>query len=389
LTILMLALFLVGCSRQVPPYWPDLSVEGTAAEDGTVYVAQANGQVFALQADTGAVQWAYPEIQRGGGGLLSGCSGPTMTDGPFYSAPAFDLELLYLGSAGEQRRSLFGGSTNNSGLRALNKMGTLQWEFKDSTDRAVTPPTIAGTTVYLASSDHNVYAIDTETRQAHWTFETDNWVWATPLVVEDRVYIASMDHRLYAVDDADGSLLWEFADARGALPATPALANEVLYFGSLTGHIYAVQAGEGTALWDRAVEGGMWATPLILDQDGVSALYFGTLNGTIYALDTRDGSEIWRRQVPGEVRGSPAHVDGTLYFGCADGQLYAFDAQSGQPTVSPLGQQIEKASIYASPVYDGQQLYVVATTGDVFALDPSRNAIVWQTNPLEQDREEN
>jgi outer membrane protein assembly factor BamB len=389
LAILVLALFLVGCGRQVPPYWPDLSVEGLAAQDGTVYVAQVNGQVFALQAATGAVQWTYPVIQQGGGGLLRGCSGPSVTDGPFHSAPAFDQELLYLGSAGAQQRSLFGGSSNNSGLRALNKMGTLQWEFKGATDRTVASPAMAGTTVYLASSDHNVYAIDTETRQVRWTFETENWVWATPLVVEGRVYIASMDHSLYAVDDTDGSLLWEFAGAPGALPATPALANEVLYFGSLAGHMYAAQAQEGSPLWDKEVDGGMWSTPLILDQDGSSALYFGTLNGTIYALDTKDGSELWSTQVPGEVRGSPAYVDGTLYFGCADGRLYAFDARTGQETISPLGQQIENASIYASPVYDGQQLYVVATSGDVFALDPSRSAIVWQTNPLEKVREEN
>jgi outer membrane protein assembly factor BamB len=197
--------------------------------------------VFALQANTGSTLWAYPAVQqRSGGGLLGGCSGPTATDGPFHSAPAFDPENLYLGSAGEQQRSLFGQSTNNSGLRTLNKTGMLQWEFKGTTDRTVSSPAISGTTVYLASSDHNVYAIDTETRQARWTLETKNWVWSTPLVVEDKVYIASMDHALYAVDDADGSVLWTFAGAPGALPAAPAIAQDVLYFGSLAGHMYAV-----------------------------------------------------------------------------------------------------------------------------------------------------
>jgi outer membrane protein assembly factor BamB len=386
--ILILALFLAGCGRQVPPYWPDLSVEGLAAQDGTVYVAEVNGQVFALQGETGAVQWTYPAVEQRSGGLLSGCSAPAATDGPFHAAPAFNPDFLYLGSAGGVQRSLFGGSTNSSGLRALNKMGTLQWEFKGATDRTVASPAVSGTTVYLASSDHNVYAVDTETRQPRWTFETENWVWATPLVVDDRVYIASMDHSLYAVDDADGSLIWAFTGEPGALPATPAIADEVLYFGSLAGRMYAVQAENGVLKWDKAIDGGMWATPLILAQDGVSALYFGTLDGAIYALDTRDGSELWKQQVPDEVRGTPAHVDGTLYFGCADGKLYAFDARSGQETVSPLGQQIENASIYASPVYDGQQLYVVATNGAVFALDPARNAIVWQVNPLERNREE-
>jgi outer membrane protein assembly factor BamB len=383
--ILIAALFLAGCGRQVPPYWPDLSVESLAAQEGTVYVAQATGQVFALQTSTGTVQWTYPATAERSGGLLSGCSAPAATDGPFHAAPAFDQDHVYLGSAGGVQRSLFGGSTNSSGLRALNKMGTLQWEFKDTSDRTVVSPAISSTTVYLPSSDHNVYAVDTETRQARWTFETENWVWATPLVVEDRVYIASMDHNLYAVDDANGSLLWTFTGAPGALPATPAIDQGVLYFGSLAGQMYAVLAPDGALKWNKEIEGGMWATPLILTQDGASALYFGTLDGIIYALDATDGSELWTQNVPGEVRGSPAHVNGTLYFGCADGKLYAFDAQSGQETISPLGQQIENASIYASPVYDGQQLYIVATNGAVFALDPVQNTVVWQVNPLERD----
>jgi outer membrane protein assembly factor BamB len=386
--ILVLTAFLAGCGRQVPAYWPDLSVEGLAAQDGTVYVAQINGQVFALRADTGTIQWTYPLIEERSGGLLGGCSGPTATDGPFHSAPAFDQDYVFLGSAGEQQRSLFGRGSNNAGLRVLNKLGTLQWEFKGATDRTVASPAIAGTTVYLPSSDHNVYAVDMETREARWTFETENWVWATPLVIENTVYIASMDHALYAVDDSSGALIWEFGDAPGALPATPAIANETLYFGSLSGHVYAVQATSGDLLWEKETAGGMWATPLFIDQDGVSTLYFGTLDGTIYALDASDGSEVWKQNVPDEVRGSPAHVEGILYFGCGNGRLYAFDARTGQETATPMGQPSEDVAIHASPVYDGQQLYVVATNGEVFAMDLDGQTIVWRANPLARDREE-
>jgi outer membrane protein assembly factor BamB len=71
-----------------------------------------------------------------------------------------------------------------------------------------------------------------------------------------------------------------------------------------------------------------------------------------------------------------------VHFGCEDGKLYAFDAQEGTEVVSPLGQTLEDASIYTSPVFDGTRLYVVATNGQIFAVDPERDAIVWQTNPL-------
>ena len=88
------------------------------------------------------------------------------------------------------------------------------------------------------------------------------------------------------------------------------------------------------------------------------------------------------------MRGTPAYASGVLYFGSEDGQLYAFEAQDGSPGISPLGQRIDKASIYTSPVYNGEYLFVVATDGQVFALDPQRSAVVWEANPLSAENEQ-
>jgi outer membrane protein assembly factor BamB len=311
---------------------------------------------------------------------------------------------LYLSSAGEKQQSIFGGGDNRAGLRALNTLGTLQWDWRGTVERSVASPALGDATAYLPSSDHSVYAIDLATQQPKWTFTTRNWVWATPLLAQDRVYVASMDHSLYAVDDADGALIWEFRGNPGALPAGPALSSSessapgLLFFGSLGGHVYAVRSEDGKLGWEAKVDHGVWASPRLVEdaEQGISALYVGTLKGTVYALDPRDGSELWKQEIPGEgeIRGTPAYVAGTesnaatLYVGHEDGRLYAFDARTGEQVPSPLGQQVQGASLFASPAFDGQHLYVVATSGEVFALDPQRNAVVWQTNPLERAREE-
>jgi outer membrane protein assembly factor BamB len=377
LVVVMLALVAVSCGKQIPPYWPDLTVVGD-----TVYVAEMNGQVFALDAETGSVTWSYPIIEQRRGGLLSGCSASGPADGPFFSAPAISEEFVYLGSAGEQARSLFSKGENMSGLRVLNKLGTLQWAFKGTRDRTVASPVLSESTVYLPSSDYSVYAVDLETRDARWAFETNNWVWASPLAVEDKVFIASMDHKLYAVDVQTGSEVWRFEGATGALPAAPALANDTLYFGSLDGWVFAVEAQTGTLVWRLEVDGGVWATPRI---EG-DALYFGTLGGVIYALDAADGSELWQKQADGEVRGTPAYADGMLYFGSESGKLYAFAAEDGTEGLSPLGEQLG-AAIYTSPVFDGQHLYIVATDGQIMALDLDRSVVAWRVNPLDRDEE--
>ncbi len=372
-------LLLGGCGRRVPPYWPDLAVN-----EGVVYVAEANGQLFALQADSGDLLWQYPIVEQKKGGLLGGCSARALSDGPFFAAPAVEGNYVYLSSAGALQRSLFGKGENMAGLRALDRNGTLQWSFKDVGDRSVASPTVANGVVYLPSSDHKVYAVDVETHQVRWTFETGNWVWASPLVVSDTVYIASMDHVLYAVDAANGRLRWRFDRPRSALPAAPAYATGTLYLGSLDGHIYAIRASGGELLWEQKVEGNVWATPVVNGE----VLYFGTLRGKVYALRTQDGSEVWQKDLESEVRGTPAYVNGTLYFGCESGRLYAFDARTGEAKPSPLDEPLRRASIYTSPVFDGQRLYIVATDGQVIALDPERNVTVWKVNPLELERED-
>ncbi len=373
---LILSTLLVGCGRAVDGTWPDLIVSGE-----TVYMVST--QVFALQADTGKLLWNYPGAAQRSGGLLGGCSAPQATDGPFTSAPAFDESLVYVASGGEQQKSIWGAGANMAGLRALNQFGALQWKFDDLSAPALARPALSGNTVYMASSDHKVYAIDIETQKTRWTFETDNWVWATPVVIDGTVFIASMDHRLYAVDNETGTVQWTFDGAHSALPSAPAYVadvdgRDVLYQNALDGHVYAVDAQTGDPIWETIVSGTVWVSPLVHD----GALYLGTLQGAIYALSAQDGAILWSKSVGGEVRSQPAFVDGWLYFGCEDGKLYVFGADDGTERASPLGDKVEKASIFTTPVYDGKHLYVVATDGTVYALDLERSIVVWEKNPL-------
>lgn len=376
---LILSTLLIGCGRTIAGTWPDLVVSGE-----TVYMVST--QVFALQAETGAVLWKYPGTPQRSGGLLGGCSAAQLSDGPFTSAPTVSDTLIYVASAGEKQKSIWGKGENMAGLRTLNEFGTLQWKFDETTSSALARPTLSGNTMYMASSDHKVYAISTETQTARWTFETENWVWAAPLVINGRVYIASMDHKLYAVNDETGTAEWTFDLSHSALPAAPAYAIDadgrgVLYQNTLDGHVYAIDAETGNLIWESRAAGTIWASPLV---EG-NMLYLGTLQGTVYALSTEDGSTLWSKLVGGEVRSKPALVNGLLYFGCEDGKLYVFDAIDGTESASPLGDKVEKASIHTTPVYDGKRLYVVATDGTVYAIDLERSVIVWEKNPLTQE----
>jgi outer membrane protein assembly factor BamB len=59
---------------------------------------------------------------------------------------------------------------------------------------------VADRTVYVASNDHNVYALDATTGTARWAYDTGD-IASSPTVADRTVYVASNDH-VYALDAA-------------------------------------------------------------------------------------------------------------------------------------------------------------------------------------------
>ena len=103
----------------------------------------------------------------------------------------------------------------------------------------------------------------TELHGVKWTFHTGAAVISTPAVADGTVYVGSSDHNLYALDAASGALAWQFTTAgerrfsgkhlHGAEPAaevmpdpfdvflsSPVVAAGVVYFGSWDGQLYAI-----------------------------------------------------------------------------------------------------------------------------------------------------
>ena len=72
------------------------------------------------------------------------------------------------------------------------------WAFETG-DRVLSSPVVSGGTVYVGSADGRLYAIDAETGQEQWAFETDGPV-GSPAVSGGTVYVGSNDGSLYAVE---------------------------------------------------------------------------------------------------------------------------------------------------------------------------------------------
>jgi outer membrane protein assembly factor BamB len=184
--------------------------------------------------------------------------------GTFLSVPAAANGLIYVGV--DQSLDAFDAAT-----------GALRWSGPTG-DAVWSTPTISGGSVYVGSSDHSVYAFDAVTGTPRWTAPTGDRVYATaPVAAAGNVYAGSLDRRVHAFDAATGAERWTFSTG-DSLTGSPAVANGVVFIGSLDGTFYALDAATGSALWSDAVGRPIGSSPAI----GAESVYIATAR-TLFA----------------------------------------------------------------------------------------------------------
>ncbi|MBD3267026.1 PQQ-binding-like beta-propeller repeat protein [bacterium] len=170
--------------------------------------------------------------------------------------------------------------------------------------------------------------------QLLWTFSTQASVTASPVIGTDgTVYLASTDGNLYAIDQA-GREKWVFT-AEESIFGTPAIAPDgSILFGDLEGKYYAVNP-DGTRKWLYRFRSGLekriLASPVV-NEDGQS--FICGWNKEVHAVDA-DGLVVWKKSLSGLLTSSPVmDAENHVYFGEKDGNqlaIHQFSPSSSYP----------------------------------------------------------
>jgi outer membrane protein assembly factor BamB len=128
---------------------------------------------------------------------------------------------------------------------------SVRWTY--DTGGGVIRPAVAGGTVYIASDDGTVTALDAATGRLRWTYTPRSWIsselgtgWETyvvsgPAVAGGTVCISG-DGTVFALDAATGRLRWTHTTA-DAVASSPAVAGGTVYIGGQDGAVFALDAG--------------------------------------------------------------------------------------------------------------------------------------------------
>jgi outer membrane protein assembly factor BamB len=312
--------------------WP-----GVSGNEGVAYMAYA-ADVAAIDMIDGSLSWRYPEE-------------PGRTT--FFAAPTVDGDQLLVG---DYVHTLYGLDLQN---------GFEKWRFEDAKDKYIAPAVATEDLILAPNADGTLYALDKQGNLV-WKYATEAAIWGAPVVDGDTVFVASLDRSLYALDLSDGDLVWSI-ELGGSMMGSPAVSEDMVFVGTIGNNIFAVSKQTGNQVWTFETNDAVWAAPVYQDD----LVYVGDLSGSIFTLEsqtgklanqisvdgsvigagaltedglvfvtengnvlgvTKDGSKDWSRMVEGTLNQVPVVVDGTILISVyeSDSPVVAFDQTGTQ-----------------------------------------------------------
>ena len=275
----------------------DFYLSSPAVYQGAVYFGSGDGNVYALDAATGALKWKFQtgDVVHASAAIADGLVVVGSWDGILYALQA--------------------------------DTGKVEWQLQTGVDPKIgnqqgfqSSAAVANGVVYVGCRDSNVYAIDLKTGQKKWALNNGgSWVITSPAVNDGKVYYGTSDTGLFhALDAATGAKLFSF-DAKFPVFSSPAIAGGVLYVGSFDGKLHAVDLKTFKPLWDFTTEASKQNAPALTGADG--RLDFGKVIRFLFVDEMNAG--VVKLFSTGSVVSSPAIDNDAVYFGSTDGAVYA------------------------------------------------------------------
>ena len=222
-------------------------IGGVFASEETVFFGSSDGNVYALDIESGAIRLGWP----------------FETGEAVWSTPLLSGDTLYVASL-------------DGRLYAVDAdTGVERWSFSTSAGIA-SPPVLdeeAGL-IYVGGFDSQLHAVDTATHEERWALTADNWFWTRPLVADGVVYAGSLDGNVYAIDATTGDPHWTAPFATKApVRSGVVITNGLLIIIDRDGNVYGVDPEDGAPAFGapRALGSDVLADPLVIAGDGVAS----------------------------------------------------------------------------------------------------------------------
>ncbi|THE65784.1 pyrrolo-quinoline quinone [Salinadaptatus halalkaliphilus] len=304
-------------------------------------------------------------------------------------APVYDRNTVFVGTS---RGTLYA-------LEAETGRRRFTVETTAATD---VPPAVSRDRVYVGTETGAVVAVDPETGDQIWQTDLPGDHAAGPTLPpsDDRLYVAH-DAGVSALETETGDLVWTY-ETETATVGSPAVADDRewsgprLFVGTIAETIVGLEAESGEERWTAPADGAVAAGPAVAD----GRVYVADEGGTLLSLDPDSGQTWFTYQIQGGFTSSPTvcpgdaptadagsatdqaeDEEGTTFVGADDGYVHVTDTTFGRRKVrgwlfSKKGIALD-GEVRASPVAVGDIACVADTTGSVYGIDAADYDLWW------------
>jgi outer membrane protein assembly factor BamB len=318
--------------------------------DGTVYIGSDDGNLYAIDSQTGDELWRFK------------------TGAEIKSVPSVGPDgIIYFGSL-------------DNFFYALNQNGALKWSINIG-DYIFSSPAVTsdGRTIYVGASDNKFYAINSS-GNVKWTYQTGHKIVSSPAIgsdgIENVVYFGSLDRKFYALAADTGSLKWIF-QGNAEFYSSPAIDDKgQIYVGECTTgsaetynfKLFSINV-DGSKLWQFNGGPGFYSSPAIGPN---GKIYIGSWDGDFYILNSSGNTEYSVSTTPYDINSSPAiGANGVVYVGSEDGNFYAIDPTEDEVNSEAWTFKTGDGILESSPVIDEDgTIYFASRDKCVYAINP-------------------
>ncbi|MCF6775030.1 outer membrane protein assembly factor BamB [Thiotrichales bacterium 19X7-9] len=312
---------------------------------GIIYTVSSDGEVNAINANTGRRLWdvSVPETLGATPGFGDDMVFVGSVSGKLYALSQKDGRILW---KVQLSSSLYAQPVYDDGIVVVHlhngeiaaydaKNGKLIWKYSANLPEIIlvgnSAPLIDNGVVYTGLDNGEVWAVELKSGKRLWerpvALPTGGSIVArmvdiegAPLIQDNILYAATFQGRVAAINLENASLVWSKPISTYV---SLAISDDQLFASTDKGYLNAYNLSNGTVLWSQKdLEGRQISAPAVVNDQYVTV---GDFEGYLHVFNLKTGKYAARYDVGGDgIRAEPVTVLNRIYVQTNSGYLYAF-----------------------------------------------------------------
>lgn len=269
--------------------------------------------------------------------------------------------------------SVYIGSSDNN-LYAFSRYGLQIWPVFALGGQATATPTLDSITnrIYIGTSNGFLQVVNRTTGTGVWNSFVGSAVKSSAVITMDRKLVlatAKGDVVGFNLNSTNTSPEWSLVSSDSILNAPSLDNNGYVYVGTKGGKLKKITLPSGQSasiLWQSDLGSPVNTSPVI---DAAGYIYVGLQNGNLIKVNSSNGEVIWTFSSSSAIKTTPALSRlNKIYFGNANGEIIAIDSSK-----NVLWYYKDSSSIGNALLFSKGTIYAGTTAGRVLAIYDGSN----------------